>query len=66
MEFDDDERIERMPGRVVQPRSVIVPGWGRCHLQSLVPSEGPPKKVKGKAAQPAADEDNVIEDKSAA
>ena len=41
--------------------ALIVPGWGRCQLQSLVPSDGPPKKVKGQpkapAAEPAATDD---------
>jgi len=44
--------------------SLIVPGWGRCQLQSLLPSEGPPKKVKPQAKQPAP-EPAAVEDKQA-
>lgn len=33
--------------------AVIIPGWGRCQVQSLLPSEGPPKASK-KSAKPAA------------
>lgn len=33
--------------------ALVVPGWGRCPIQSLTPSEGPPKKRKQGTEPPA-------------